>query len=48
LTGYLKYKTESVTVEITRHVLGNLDTVGEDGIKAMINPMSISNIINIT
>ncbi|NLX25285.1 MAG: DUF4139 domain-containing protein, partial [Lentisphaerae bacterium] len=33
------YKMEPVTVEITRHVLGNLNTVGDDGTKAMINPL---------
>lgn len=33
------YKNEPVTVEITRHVLGNLNTVGEDGAKEMVNPL---------
>jgi hypothetical protein len=32
------YKTESVTVEITRSVLGNLDTVGSNGTTEKINP----------
>ncbi len=33
------FKTQPVTVEITRHVLGNLDTVGEDGEMKMLNPL---------
>jgi len=32
------YKRAPVTVEITRHVLGNVDRVGENGGKEMVNP----------
>ena len=32
------YKEEPVTIEITRHVLGNVDTVGQQGEKEMVNP----------
>lgn len=32
------YKEEPVTIEIIRHVLGNLDTVGQQGEKEMVNP----------
>lgn len=32
------YKKEPVTIEIVRHVLGNIDVVGEQGEKEMANP----------
>jgi hypothetical protein len=32
------YKKESVEVEITRYVLGNVDTVGQNGENEMLNP----------
>ena len=34
----INYKKEPITIEITRHVLGNVDTVGQKGKKEMINP----------
>ncbi|MBN2161871.1 MAG: hypothetical protein JXR25_09830 [Pontiellaceae bacterium] len=37
------YRKKPVTVEITRHVLGNLDSVDQDGTATMINPLENRN-----
>ena len=48
LEGFLaltNYKKESVAVEITRYVLGNVDTVGQQGEYVMVNPLEDSSFI---
>ena len=39
------YKTNPVTVEITRYTLGNVDVVGQSGQKEMVNPFENSSFL---
>jgi hypothetical protein len=42
----VNYKKEPVTVEVTRYVLGNVDAVGQNGEKEMLNPFEDSSFLS--